>query len=357
MDLDLSDIPDLEALTGLKLDPDEAEKYFNAPPPPKTVLEALEQRLAKYQQTMREAMTTSDTLKVNRYKRIVKKYEQAIANHKAGKLVDYEALPTPPGFAEIPIAAKSVAPTPTPVTPPKPIETPKPSKTNVAPKTPENVQTKPVPKVTPEPLKQPPPANQQLNFLLQRQKMFKEAALEAKRRGDIKQAVEYLKMSKGFEPMIDAVKKDLPIDVSSAPVPPQLKGKASNAPKNNVSSTGNPVAAKSSKAPQKPANTQIKTKQEASAKTKPITPPRASLKKQGSVKSEKQLTYLIERQKLFKEAALDAKRKGDTQQAIEYLRASKGFDPLIEATKSGLPIDTSAVPTPPQIKEAARNRK
>ena len=49
------------------------------------------------------------------------------------------------------------------------------------------------------------------------------------------------------------------------------------------------------------------------------------------------------RQKEFKEAALQAKRKGEINQAKEYLRLAKGFDPLIEASNCGLPVDMDTV--------------
>lgn len=39
--------------------------------------------------------------------------------------------------------------------------------------------------------------------------------------------------------------------------------------------------------------------------------------------ANKQLDYLLERQKLFRQAALEAKKNGDIQQAKEYLRMSK----------------------------------
>lgn len=73
--------------------------------------------------------------------------------------------------------------------------------------------------------------------------------------------------------------------------------------------------------------------------------------KRASSSANKQLNYLLERQRLFKEAALVSKQKGDIQQAKEYLRAAKGFEPLIEATQNGLPIDGSSIPTPPQMTE------
>ena len=54
---------------------------------------------------------------------------------------------------------------------------------------------------------------------------------------------------------------------------------------------------------------------------------------------EKQLHLLETRQAQFRQAALEAKKSGQTEQAREYLRQYKGFDKLIEATKCGLPID------------------
>jgi coiled-coil and C2 domain-containing protein 1 len=58
---------------------------------------------------------------------------------------------------------------------------------------------------------------------------------------------------------------------------------------------------------------------------------------------EKQLTFLVAQQKEFKVAALQAKHKGEINQAKEYLRLAKGFDPLIEASHGGLPVDMATV--------------
>ena len=63
---------------------------------------------------------------------------------------------------------------------------------------------------------------------------------------------------------------------------------------------------------------------------------------------EKQQLLLEKRQAQFKEAALEAKRSGQIEQAKEYLRQAKGFDKLIEATKCGLPVDINTLPVPPQ---------
>jgi len=65
-------------------------------------------------------------------------------------------------------------------------------------------------------------------------------------------------------------------------------------------------------------------------------------------RQEKQLLLLEKRQQQFKDAAIEAKRAGQIEQAKEYLRQMKGFDKLIEATKCGLPVDINTLPVPPQ---------
>lgn len=55
------------------------------------------------------------------------------------------------------------------------------------------------------------------------------------------------------------------------------------------------------------------------------------------------MSVLQRRQDQFKAAALEAKKKGEVEQAKEYLRNYKGFDQLIAATNSGLPVDMNTV--------------
>ncbi|KAH8266743.1 hypothetical protein KR018_007602, partial [Drosophila ironensis] len=47
-------------------------------------------------------------------------------------------------------------------------------------------------------------AEQQMKLLLERQKEFKVAAIEAKKAGEIDQAKEYLKIYKGFDSLLNA---------------------------------------------------------------------------------------------------------------------------------------------------------
>lgn len=60
-------------------------------------------------------------------------------------------------------------------------------------------------------------------------------------------------------------------------------------------------------------------------------------------RNDKQLMAVLERQKLFKIAALKAKQNGNLTGAKEYLRTAKGFDSMIEACKCGLPVDLTSV--------------
>ncbi|GFQ75638.1 coiled-coil and C2 domain-containing protein 1-like [Trichonephila clavata] len=206
-------------------EPEEPE-LFAAPPPPTTILEALEQRLEKYASTKQAAEAENNGGKVRRLQRIIKQYETAIRDHKAGKPVDYENLPVPPGFAPIPVPNAK---------PTKPNEEsggnlPK-EKSNISGNVNNTSPAQATTNTNAPAVKKPKVqrtntstvGEKQLEFLLERQKLFRQAALAAKQNGDIQQAKEYLRMSKGFDSMIEAVKCGLPIDTSTIPTPPQLE--------------------------------------------------------------------------------------------------------------------------------------
>ncbi|XP_045616529.2 coiled-coil and C2 domain-containing protein 1-like [Procambarus clarkii] len=201
------------------------------PPPPATVLEALEQRLVKYTEQRDKAKIEENARKERMNQRIMKQYEDAIKKHKARKPVDFDELPTPPGFPPIPGVA--IKPTPADALPTAPtttsasaVESNQDSSAGPPPKQPKIAGQLPV--AAPHP---PPPMNvrqapqsrveKQLAFLTKRQTQFKQAALEAKKRGEMEQAKEYLRMSKGFDQLIEATRGGLPVDMNTVPVPPQ----------------------------------------------------------------------------------------------------------------------------------------
>ncbi|PNJ13314.1 CC2D1A isoform 1 [Pongo abelii] len=81
------------------------------PPPPRTLLEALEQRMERYQVAAAQAKSKGDQRKARMHERIVKQYQDAIRAHKAGRAVDVAELPVPP--AEQPRSPHSPAKSPT----------------------------------------------------------------------------------------------------------------------------------------------------------------------------------------------------------------------------------------------------
>jgi coiled-coil and C2 domain-containing protein 1 len=182
-------------------------------------MEALQQRLDKYKSEVDKANESSNSGKARRMGRIVKQYEEAITLYKKGKPVPYEDLPTPPGFGPIPILVSATGPAISHKI--QVLPEPQPPKNNID----DSVSPEKRVKPTPE---QPGPSSgglkptgtstssinrggvggktmtkltlqeKQLQEVLFRQKQYRDAAIEAKKRGDINQAREYLRASKGI---------------------------------------------------------------------------------------------------------------------------------------------------------------
>ncbi|CAH1388380.1 unnamed protein product [Nezara viridula] len=186
---------------------------------PTSILEALEQRLAVFRKQAETAKSEGNSSKERRMGRISKQYEDAIRLHKAGKEIPVDDLPTPPGFPPIPVEKKAPPP---PVTPSPPTR---------AENKPPQISPKPPAKMTPSP--QPSPSGpqsgrvtrqeKQLALLLKRQKEWKEAAIAAKKSGNLVKAKECLRQVKGIDPLLEASRSGLPIDMATIPVAPQDK--------------------------------------------------------------------------------------------------------------------------------------
>ena len=195
---------------------------FGAPPPPTSIEEALNQRLSKYRQDEVKAKEEGNASKARRLGRICKQYEDALKLHKRGKPIPVAELPTPPGFSPIPVADMSTTSTNLSSNSNIPDSSMKikndqmTSSTSI--KEPVNK-----PSARPSVAKQKSMTLQEKQLLLlqKRQSMFKSAALEAKRAGQIEQAKEYLRSAKGFDKLIEAAKGGLPVDIATLPVPPQ----------------------------------------------------------------------------------------------------------------------------------------
>ncbi|XP_010223311.1 PREDICTED: coiled-coil and C2 domain-containing protein 1B [Tinamus guttatus] len=228
---------------------------------PKTVLEALQQRLEKYKSAAAQAKASGDDRKGRMHERIAKQYQDAIRAHKAGRKVDFSELPVPPGFPPIPgvattdgnstIAAvlesasqlanmeeneeeeENESLTQAPVAK-KPAQLPGKSTQVVKPFTvpsaaaeeessPEHVKKSPTPSIPDKAVSEdhlPSSAREQLDFLENRKKQYMKAAVKAKKANNLEQAKIYLRIAKSFDPKIEQAKCGKPVDISKLPSPP-----------------------------------------------------------------------------------------------------------------------------------------
>ncbi|XP_027877233.1 coiled-coil and C2 domain-containing protein 1B [Xiphophorus couchianus] len=213
------------------------------PSAPKDVLEALEQRRVKYVEASNQAKASGDDRKARMHDRIAKQYQSAIRAHKAGKPVNFEELPVPPGFPPIPgqkvagddqglvatlEAASKLASTNVEDDDEKEEE----SKVGVLEKLKEPALD--VPSASPERKRSPsaspdrkspeenlsPAAAQLLELLDSRKKQFMKAALQAKQKDDMEQAKVFLRTAKSLDPMIEAVRSGKTVDINTLPSPP-----------------------------------------------------------------------------------------------------------------------------------------
>ncbi|XP_019739266.1 coiled-coil and C2 domain-containing protein 1B isoform X3 [Hippocampus comes] len=210
-----------------------------APPAPRDALEALEQRRAKYAEASAQAKAGGDERKARMHDRIAKQYQSAIRAHKAGKTVNFDELPVPPGFPPIPgqkattaeqglFAALEVA-SKISTTDDDAGSADEEEEKEVEPKK----STLSVPAASRGQRRSPsaspertsardlsPAAAQQLAFLEGRRKQYMKAALHAKQKNDMEQAKSFLRTAKGLEAMVEAARSGKTVDVSSVPSPP-----------------------------------------------------------------------------------------------------------------------------------------
>lgn len=59
------------------------------------------------------------------------------------------------------------------------------------------------------------------------------------------------------------------------------------------------------------------------------------------------LTIIQKLQQEYKFAALEAKKSGDKENAIQYMRTVKQLDPLLEAVKNNQHVDINSLPPSP----------
>uniref|UniRef100_A0A8C5BQG3 DM14 domain-containing protein n=1 Tax=Gadus morhua TaxID=8049 RepID=A0A8C5BQG3_GADMO len=195
-----------------------------APPTaPRDVLEALEQRRAKYAEASAQAKAGGDDRKARMHDRIAKQYQSAIRTHKAGKPVNFEELPTPPGFPPIPgqkgagadqgLAAALETANQLATTDPADVDE---DGEEVGQHSWSHLPCL----VSPLHFESAKEGTQQLDFLEGRRKQYMRAALQAKQKKDLEQAKGFLRSAKALEPLIEAARAGNPVDISKVPSPP-----------------------------------------------------------------------------------------------------------------------------------------
>lgn len=159
-----------------------------------------------------------------------------------------------------------------------------------------------------------------LNMLLERQKEYKISALKAKKSGDTTKAVKFVKISKQFELVIEAVKNGQPVDLSQMPGPPE-----------ETTSSG------------------IEENQIQTAPPQEITVPEeaADLPEPTLVTASTILEALEQRLAVYKEHEAKAKEEGNSSKARRYGRIVKQFEGAIKSHKAGKPVAYDELPTPP----------
>ncbi|CAH2105026.1 unnamed protein product [Euphydryas editha] len=232
-EMDLNELPTPEAIASAfrEQNKEDDQVQHSAEPAPEpapeatglitasTVDEALRQRLACFQEQEAKAKEQGNASKARRMGRIVKQYQDAIKLHSMGKPIPVDELPTPNGYAPIP----TEGPQPSASAPP-PGAGARASPSASARSSPSApARSPPSAPAAPAGAAAPSRYQKQLALLLHRQKQFKEAAILAKKNGDINQAKEYLRTAKGFDSVIEAARGGLVVDLASLPLPPTEK--------------------------------------------------------------------------------------------------------------------------------------
>nr|XP_061791777.1 coiled-coil and C2 domain-containing protein 1A [Nerophis lumbriciformis] len=200
-------------------------------PAPSNVAEALQQRMDIYKSAADGAKNKGDDRKARMHQRIVKQYQDSIKAHKAGRPVNLSDLPVPPGcpplqgsendqqnfMGVLETAMKIANQDPDAEDEDSPKETAKPSMRHPAQKARSPVPQGPSGSTTP---KLGAKAQQQVDFLLLRRQAFLRAALHSKKTKDMTAATQHLRHAKGLDPMIEAAKSGLPVDITKIPISP-----------------------------------------------------------------------------------------------------------------------------------------
>lgn len=239
----LKDIPSDEDVSGDEDDPDllnelqelsfdegpQSEKRATrpAPPPPgceSSMVSLLQERLSNYTLAEKTAKENGETSRARRFNRGIKTLNDLLKQAKAGGPIKDEDIPPPVSVGK-PAQSSEAATNSQSSEPQVPAPVPPPRSTSVT-KLQDPETRSPTP---PEPKEPPPPPPvlddvdpakaEGVKLILKRKEEFKAAALASKRDGEKSLALEYLKVVKQFDLVIDAYKAGQEMDLNELPTP------------------------------------------------------------------------------------------------------------------------------------------
>ncbi|XP_034150000.1 coiled-coil and C2 domain-containing protein 1A isoform X3 [Esox lucius] len=296
-------------------------------------------RQREYKLAAIQAKQGGDSELAKQHYLVAKKLDPVVEALDRGEPVDLSSLPPPPGD----VAVERSAPPPS--------------------------QSLPSPAPTAAPPAAPPVAEAALpapgsvgEALQQRMDRYKAAAVGAKSKGDDRKARMHERIVKQYQDAIRAHKSGRPVNLADLPVPPgcpPLQG--SEGGQQNlmgVMETAMKLANRDVDAEDDdgPEEVATPTARPPVQKAKAPAPPPGSggsktLESKLGPKSQQQLDFLMARRQAFIRAALRSKQMKDMQGAAVHLRNAKGLDHMINATKGGLPVDITKVPSAPVSEE------
>uniref|UniRef100_A0A8C5E6C8 Coiled-coil and C2 domain-containing protein 1B n=1 Tax=Gouania willdenowi TaxID=441366 RepID=A0A8C5E6C8_GOUWI len=239
--------------------------------------------------------------------RTAKKLDSLLEAVDRGEQINLSSLPSPPG---------QEAPTP-------------------------QTSTKPVapiaPTSTPDQVPLPAPSSV-AEALQQRMDIYKSAAEGAKSKGDERKSRMHQRIVKQYQDSIKSLKAGRNVNLSDLPVPPgcpPLQGAERTQEQNfvGVLETAMKIAN------QDPDAEEEDDDEEKSAAKNVSYEVNECFLSYASFIAQQQLDFLLLRRQAFLRAALHSKQKKDMSGAAQHLRHVKGLDPMIDAAKSGLPVD------------------
>ncbi|XP_060939903.1 coiled-coil and C2 domain-containing protein 1A [Limanda limanda] len=300
--------------------------------------QAVLSRQREYKMAAINAKQSGDIDRAKQLYLAAKKMDVLVEEMDRGEPVDLSLLPPPPG--DVLVEHRAPPPPQSSIKPAAPAAPAAPAPTSVAP------ADLPAPSSLAEALQQ-------------RLDVYKSAAEGAKSKGDDRKSRMHQRIVKQYQDSIKAHKAGRPVNLAELPVPPgcpPLQGSEGSQQQNfiGVLETAMKIANQDADGEDDEDGTPTESAKPAvrpsaqKAKSPAPQPPGGSTAVKLGHKAQQQVDFLLLRRQGFLRAALRSKQMKDMTGAAQHLRNAKGLDPMINAARSGLPVDATKIPNCPE---------